>query len=52
MVSPLYNLCENNYITSLVWRGGGVQLSSCQITITDSYAMTVTGFSQLTLTKL
>ncbi|MFT6642008.1 MAG: hypothetical protein ACJAUZ_003012, partial [Flavobacteriaceae bacterium] len=26
MDSPLYNLCENNYITSLVSRGGGVQL--------------------------
>jgi hypothetical protein len=24
----LYNMCENNYITSLVSRGGGVQLSS------------------------
>lgn len=25
--STLYNLCQNNYIASLVPRGGGVQLS-------------------------
>jgi cyclic beta-1,2-glucan synthetase len=36
MDSPLYNLCENNYITSLVSRGGGVQLSSyTQISVMD-----------------